>query len=511
VYNIIRKLNNHSVSELLGAMLLLFIVFALMSMIYLFVWNELEPYGENFVTVSGKIEGNNIVLTHSGGETISTDTYTSFTIAGVKNSVYVRDYLFDENHNEIWDYGERLVYHFDYAPLYKAEDLLAYDYVNIMTVDEEENSIVFMGPLEFHPVSDIGVELFVDNEHPGANETVKITIVVTCYGGEVNGSANIIVKYLIPSGLEFINYTADEGVYDSSTGFWNISFLSSEHPLSIDINAKVVIEEISLPTQFGVILDGSGSISSSDWQLMCNGLANSIENENFFPDDGTVELTVVQFGIGSSYNCYTRVEVSPINVTETNKNNIANQLRTLIQGESYTPMAAGIYHTVDVLMNSPNFSPDTRKVILLVSDGLPNCRVDEGDHNGYDCGTSNSDYTVGKSHTEHARDFLLSLLGMNDEVDEFDCFAVGTIGEELDIEWLNESIVWPEPGYIGPPFDQGSGWVTHVNTWDEFSERLELVFQSFFSEISNQVVIFDAYTTDLVSANDGAVFIIQPD
>jgi len=140
----IKKLNNHSVSELLGAMLLLFIVIAVMSMIYLTVWNELEPQEENYVTVSGKIEGNNIVLEHTGGETISTDTYTSFTIAGDKHSVYVRDYLVDENHNEVWDYAERLVYHFDYAPLYSADDLLAYDNVGIITVDEEENNIILM-------------------------------------------------------------------------------------------------------------------------------------------------------------------------------------------------------------------------------------------------------------------------------------------------------------------------------------------------------------------------------
>jgi len=506
-----KKLNNHAISEILGAMLLLFIVMVILSMIYLFVWNEVEPNEETFVTISGKVEGTNVVLEHTGGETINADTYTSFTIAGVKYSVLVKDYLDDENHNEMWDYGERMVYHFEYAPLYSASDLLAYDRIDVMAVDEESNDIILMGPLDLHPVSNIGVELFVDNEHPGPNETVKLTIVVTCYGGDVNGSANIIVKYLIPSGLEYINHTADTGDYDSSTGFWNISFISQEHPVSIVINAKVVVEEISSPTQFGVILDGSGSISSSDWQLMCNGLANSIENEDIFPDDGTVELTVVQFGIGSSWNCYTRLEISPVNVTGTNKNNIANQIRTLSQGNSYTPMAAGIYHTVDALMSSSRFSPDVRKVILLVSDGLPNCKVDEGDHNGYDCGTSTSDYTVGKSYTEDARDYSLALLGMNDEMDEFDCFAVGTIGEELDIEWLNESIVWPEPGYIGPPFDQGAGWVTHVNTWNEFSERLETVFISFFSEISSQVEILGAYTIDLISSNDSDVVVIQPE
>ena len=52
-------------------------------------------------------------------------------------------------------------------------------------------------------------------------------------------------------------------------------------------------------------------------------------------------------------------------------------------------MAAGIYHIADVLKSSPKSSSDVRKVILLVSDGLPNCKVNEGDYFGYGCSSSN--------------------------------------------------------------------------------------------------------------------------
>ena len=52
----------------------------------------------------------------------------------------------------------------------------------------------------------------------------------------------------------------------------------------------------STPTQLAMILDGSGSISSSDFNIMKEGLARSIENASIFPHDGNVELTVIQFG-----------------------------------------------------------------------------------------------------------------------------------------------------------------------------------------------------------------------
>ena len=71
--------------------------------------------------------------------------------------------------------------------------------------------------------------------------------------------------------------------------------------------------------------------------------------------------------------------------------------------------------------------------------------------------------------------------------------------------------MWPEPGYVGPPFDQGTGWVTQVNTWSEFSERLEIVFQNFFTDINNQVELFDSFTVDLNSVNNGDVLIITPE
>jgi len=503
-----KMFKDKAVSEILGAILLLFIVVVIMSLIYSFVWNELEPNEQTFVTVSGKVEGSNLVFEHYGGESIDADTHTSFTIAGEKHTYLIKEYLNDENNNNLWDYGERFVYNFTYDVF----NLLAYEDIDVLTVDEEANDIVLMGSMDLKPVSDIGVELFVNNSTPKNGENVTITIVVTCYGGDVNGSADVKIRYALPSGLIFIGYNADTGVYDNSTGFWNIDLLLQDEPVSIDIKAQVAVEEINSGTQFGVILDGSRSIDTSDWQLMRDGTADAIENADYFPDDGSVELTVVQFGIDlTSYNCKSSLEIGPVNVTNGNKNGIASQIRSIGQGDGYTPMAAGIYRTTDVLKSSSRFSPDVRKVILLISDGLPNCKVDEGDYYGYSCGTSNNDYADGKSDTEDARDYCLNFLGMNIDMDEFNCFAVGTVGSGLDIEWLNESIAWPEPGYIGPPFDQGAGWVTHVETWNEFSERLETVFRSLFSDINSNVELYDSFTTDIISSNDSDVIVITPE
>ena len=65
---------------------------------------------------------------------------------------------------------------------------------------------------------------------------------------------------------------------------------------SVCLTITAIVVLTSEPTQLAMILDGSGSISSSDWNLMREGLARSIENASIFPHDGNVELTVIQFG-----------------------------------------------------------------------------------------------------------------------------------------------------------------------------------------------------------------------
>ena len=69
-----------------------------------------------------------------------------------------------------------------------------------------------------------------------------------------------------------------------------------------------------MPTQLAMILDGSGSISSGDWNLMKEGLARSIENSSIFPHDGNVELTVIQFG----RRLKRQIELRPTVVTKNN-------------------------------------------------------------------------------------------------------------------------------------------------------------------------------------------------
>ena len=116
----------------------------------------------------------------------------------------------------------------------------------------------------------------------------------------------------------------------------------------------------NLQVQMCFILDGSGSISTADWAIMKNGLAAAIANPTIFPHDGSVELTIIQFGWRESIHGYpatAKVEISPVIVTATNAATVAFSISSITHSMGVTPMACGINLAADTLYASPNFDP----------------------------------------------------------------------------------------------------------------------------------------------------------
>jgi uncharacterized repeat protein (TIGR01451 family) len=495
-----RNLLNFAASEIVTSIILLMLVIVVLSTAYLNFFPNLDPDDNTFVTIAGKVQRKELILEHQGGEILSLSTPVTLTIAGTEYNILVEDYLEDENNDNHWSLGERMIFPFEYD----VHNLRNYLQIDITAVDKEDNEIILNGPIELHPVSDIGIEVFVNDLYPEIGDIVTFTIIVTCYGGDVNGSVDVKIQYIIPSGLEYVNSTAQRGSYNNSTGIWNIDLLLENQPTTLNIDAKVVAFGTIGFTELAMNLDGSGSIQSSDWELMRTGLANAIENPNIFPHDGSVELTVIQFGVD---NNRARVEISPTIVTSDNYNFVGNQIRGLSQGRGWTPMAAGLYLATDTVKNSVNFDVNERQVLCIVTDGEPTCESDEGEYFGYNCGTSSSQINAAKSSAESASSYAITELQMTSEQDELNSIAVGS---GPDIEWLNSSIVWPQPGYLAPPFNQGSGWVSFVETWEEFAEVIEEMFKLLFQGINNRVELYDAFTVDLVPYNNADVIVLMP-
>jgi uncharacterized repeat protein (TIGR01451 family) len=408
----------------------------------------------------------------------------------------VKNYL-DEKAKEDgkWNIGEKVIYPLPFT-LQNIQDYFA-SYIHI--ADIESNSLVFIGTLDVYPETDIGINITADNLNPSIGSKVNFTITVTNYQGGTP-ARDIEILSLLPKNLIYVSSTSSRGSYDPNSGIWNISYLESGESVSLTITAIVTIT--SEPTQLAIILDGSTSISSSDWKLMRTGLANAIKDPNVFPHDGTVELTVIQFGQKDSRTQYARKELGPIVVTENNYLSIYSTIANLRQLGGYTPMGCGIYLSADTLNKSQFFNSSKRQVICMVTDGQPNCSCDPKTYTGrfVNC-------TVGRLIAEEGRNYLIDKLIMSADQDQFSVIAVG---DDTNTHWLKNNIVWPEPGNYAPPYKPG--WVRNVSSWQEFSESIREILLDLFGFYINNYVKIIAVTpfSDPNLENNEVVIILTP-
>ena len=148
------KKSNRAVSEIIGTMLLLLIAISVFSLIYFQVLSDEGPENKTIVKIGGRIEGTNVVLEHQGGEPLELDTEISITIGGIKYEGPVGNWLDDKNEDGVWNMGERMLFSFEY----NLSRLGEYQEVDITAIDTQSDSVIFMGPIDLKPVSDIGIE-----------------------------------------------------------------------------------------------------------------------------------------------------------------------------------------------------------------------------------------------------------------------------------------------------------------------------------------------------------------
>ena len=512
---ILRRINTRTirktiaVSEIIGTLLMLGIATSSFSIIYYNIASTPAPTPTPIVEISGSISENQVVLMHHGGETLALDTELMINVGDKTKKIKIGDFLDNESKKDgVWNLGEKVIY-----PIIYDYDYLEHPYGQIRVVDKQSNSLLMTGYVGIEPECDLGVEVDVDNQFPGMETNIVFTITVT-NNGNIN-ETNILIEFDIPEELFHYRNSTTQGTYENSTGIWDVGNLTPKGSADLIIEVTVGERGSEETTQLLMILDGSSSISSSDWTLQVQGLAAAVENEDTFPHDGTVELTVIQFGGGSwspPAAGRAKLELGPIVVTEANNASIANSIRNINQLRYMTPTACGLYMGADKIAASGIFDNNIRQVVILVTDGDPTQGCDcDGDYLADSLDTGNDKKPEYRQDTEIARNYLINLLGMTIDQDEFDVIAVGDSYEFGP--WLKEKIVWPEPGYYAPPFLIGSphrGWLRNVSTWAEFAETIDECFGIIFNRVPITVEISYKSYSDPKIANDLASIIIVP-
>jgi len=504
-----RSQSERGVSEIFGTLLLLLIALSVISVIFIYVLSDDGPEEHTFVKIAGRTEGPKIILEHQSGETVDPDTKISINLAGTTYTGTVHDWLNDTNGDGVWNLGEQLVFPFEY----NLSRLGDYAEIDVQAVDTEENAIVFHGPVETYIFSDLGLEVKVDNTTPNQNDIITIELKATSYGGDVNGSGNVVVSCPIPDGLVFIDAITSQGSYNSDTGEWNIGNVIVGTPARLDIQVKVVGVPYHEFTQFGLILEGSSytSGSISVWQnTYLDGIRFAMNNESIFPHDGSVELTIVTCGGSSPPKAELLLEPTIIN--ESNYHTISQDLPSTAYPGGYAPISSGIRLATDRIHNSDYFDNDIRQIFLIVTSGTPDCIWDASIGAGYGAVYS-ADNLLTEADTIAAVEYLNNTIDFDNESDELNAVTVAKTVNLRESTFLNESIVLPTPSHIYDIFNPiaDPGWVFEVEPGkQDFQDSINIVFKSLLNSINLHVNLQGSTTIDTNIKNNNVVITLNP-
>ncbi|WP_433830070.1 PKD domain-containing protein [Flavobacterium anhuiense] len=101
--------------------------------------------------------------------------------------------------------------------------------------DEDNATITFIGP-----TADLELtkEVVTGNTSPVIGSQVSFRLIITNKGP--NNPSGVLIKDLLPSGYEFVNYSTTDGIYDATTGIWDIASIDSGATETLIIDANVL-------------------------------------------------------------------------------------------------------------------------------------------------------------------------------------------------------------------------------------------------------------------------------
>jgi hypothetical protein len=510
--------NDIAVSEVLGAMLLLSIAVLAFSVIYFYLVSDDGPAPQTYVYIVGDIDGQNITLTHTGGESLDANDKISFTIRGVKQLCLIKDKLNDENGNGKWDLGEKIHDNFTVDIHY----LDQYEFIDVQAIDSVSNAIAFQGPVYTRYKSDVGVYVTVNTSNPVEGQRIIITVSAWCLGGDFPAAGGVVLNCALPEGLDFISCSPEQGTYDQASGEWYIgNLLVEDSPVNLTFIALVNPTPYHESTQLGIIFDGSDYTSGSSSIFKAtylNSLMFALAPEKYglFPTDGCVELTVVGCGFDDPPRAFT--VLNPTTLTEDN-------VKPLSSGQGFrnddcsggdAPISSAIRLVADKMSKSMNYSKEKKQIVLIVCSGHMNCIWDDNPNNNtkdvYQ-GIFTSNENQVNDDTINAVEYLKSTIDFNVASDEVNAITVAKTDDIRDSSFLNESIVMPQPGNIynmtNPIIEPG--WVFESESGkNAFQLSFNNVIRTIFSDIFYQSALADSTTIDPNSKNNYFISIIKP-
>jgi hypothetical protein len=167
-----------------------------------------------------------------------------------------------------------------------------------------------------------------------------------------------------------------------------------------------------------------------------------------------------------------KTEVPPTVITTSNFAAVATTIQGIVQAGGGTSLADGVWVGWLNIVNSPNFGSFEKQIINLQTDAIPNVRWSDTTNPFYDQ-TSNAVYNDVRTDVTDARTAAVAA-----GLDELDVEAFNPASEfpVIDQVYIEDYVVWPQPGNLAPPYTPGwyvvTGSATAVAT--AMANKLEM-------------------------------------
>ncbi len=231
---------------------------------------------------------------------------------------------------------------------------------------------------------------------------------------------------------------------------------------------------------FYELLDSSGSISPSDFQLELDGTVAALNAAIVGPSFGPLRVTVIQFGSTSSIECQQTVN------SQATLNALTACIAAIVKGGGNTCMTCAYDSVTTELGISPLTGANDRSIVDLVTDGNPNSEA---------------------STTTAVANAIAAGLDSN---------VALAVGQFIDLPFL-ASITHPgaSPGPIDPsplPDPLVQGFVLSIASFQDFEDALKKKFDVIVApppKVGGELLPINTTALILAGAQTNAVWIMS--
>ncbi|WP_413432987.1 DUF11 domain-containing protein [Crateriforma spongiae] len=211
--------------------------------------------------------------------------------------------------------------------------------------------------------ADLSLTKTVDNATPNVGENVSFTVTVSNAGPDT--ATGVVVRDLLPAGLNFVSATPGQGTYESATGLWNAGQIASGATGTLVLIATVTSTDALTNTAEITAADqrdpdstpGNGSASEDDLatvgvrgQQIDLSLTKTVDNAApNVGDEITFTITVRNDGVSPATGVQVR-DILPAGLTPRGTSPSQGSLNTSTSIWTVGDLAVGGTATIDVVV-----------------------------------------------------------------------------------------------------------------------------------------------------------------